>query len=560
MKRINVGAWSPPGTTEANHTGTWRQQRPEHRHTAAPCHGACPAGEDPQAWIAALQEGQPRKAWEILVAANPLPAITGRVCHHPCESACNRGNLDEAIAIHGAERWLGDEAIRRGWDYEVGGVSVDAPRVAVVGAGPAGLSCAYHALARGFRVTLFEATAVAGGLLRTIPDYRLPTGVMEAELERLLALDMETRFRCRLGRDVSLDELRHDFSAVFLAPGTERARQWSVDGVTPGDLHHGLELLRENADPGDAFVGKRVAVVGGGNTALDLARVLRLRGAREVHVISYRTLPAAGVAAEEAMSAIHREVKQSLEEGVRIHDRHGLRRLLLRGERVVGVELVRMQKMDRGDGQRELVAFEGTETVLEVDQVIPAIGQEVEPEGLEGLVRGRYLHPDAWGLIPGRGELYCGGDARGDRGTVSAAVGDGRRVAKAIHDAWRGRQRPAFALPEGIPYDWLNPAYFDHAPRASENLVPVAERVPVVEIDRGNSEAELRDEAERCMSCGNCIACDNCWTLCPDSAVLKTREQAADGSHYVFDYDYCKGCGLCARECPTGYIRMIREG
>lgn len=557
--QINTGAWAAPGTTEANHTGSWRLERPLHQYHAAPCHGHCPAGEDPQAYIAALQEGRPRLAWEILVAANPLPAITGRVCHHPCESGCNRNQMDEAVAIHGVERYLGDEGLRNGWDFEVGRPGPDARTVAVVGAGPAGLACAYHALARGYRVTLFDAAPQAGGLLRTIPPYRLPRDVLEAELERLLALGFEQRFHTRLGRDVSLAELRADFDAVFLGPGTQRAHGWQVDGATPVDLHHGLDLLRDSAVISEIPIGRRVAVVGGGNTALDLARTLRHQGAEAVHVVSYRALPAAGVAPEAAMTAIQREVTQAQEEGVLIHDRRGLRRLLLRGERVVGAELVTMQKMDRGNGRWEVVAFEGTETVLEVDQVIPAIGQEVDPEGLGGMLERGFLRPDPWGWMPGQGALYAGGDARGDRGTVSAAIGDGRRAAKAIDDDLRHRKHPDFTLLEGIPFEWLNPAYFEPAPRVPETVVPVEARGPQTEVEQGFGARDVTAEANRCLSCGNCIACDNCWTLCPDSAVLKTREQATDGSHYVFDYDFCKGCGLCARECPTGYIRMVRE-
>lgn len=555
------GGFARPGTSTANRTGSWRQERPIHQHSSAPCHAHCPAGEDPQAYIAALQEGKERAAWELLVAANPLPAITGRVCHHPCESGCNRGGLDEAIAIHGVERYLGDEAVRQGWDYGLTLPKADVATVAVVGAGPAGLSAAYHLMARGYRVTLFDARAEAGGLLRSaIPPYRLPRQLLNAELERLLGIGFECRFRQRLGRDMSLNDLKEEFDALFLAPGTHRPRPWSVDGVTQSDLQSGFEMLQGWVEGGTLPVDTdAVAVVGGGNTAMDLARALRHQGVAQVHVITFQALPAVGVAPEEAMSAVPREIDQAQEEGVIIHDRRGIRRLLLRGERVVGVELVRMKELDRGQGRREAVAFEGTETVLEVQQVIPAIGQEVTAEGFGKLLREGFLRPDGWGRIESDGVVFCGGDARGDRGTVSAAVGDGRRAAKAIDDALRGRALPAFALPEGIPLKALNTAYFEAAPRAREAVVPPGERGPEVEVDLGYTAVQIRGEAGRCLSCGNCLACDNCWMLCPDLAVLKTRTQASDGSHYVFDYDFCKGCGLCAQECPPGYIRMIPE-
>lgn len=557
--RVTRGGWASPGTSEAYRTGTWRVERPVHRHSAAPCHAACPAGEDAQAYLAALEEGAPRRAWEILVAANPLPAITGRVCHHPCERACNRGQLDEPIAIHGVERYLGDEALRQGWDYGVHAPS-SGRSVAVVGAGPAGLAAAYHLAARGHRPTLFDAAPQAGGLLRgAIPPYRLPRDVLDAELERLLGVGFDTRFHHRLGRDVSLDELEADFDAVFLGPGTQRPRPWEVDGASPADLHHGLDLLREWVDMGTLAGGDRVAVVGGGNTAMDLARVLRHHGAREVHVITYQTRPGPDVPAEETMSAIPREIDEAQLEGVTIHDGRGIRRLLLRGERIVGVELVRMRKMDRGEGRREVVSFEGTETVLDVDQVIPAIGQQVDAEGLTGLVDDGFLRPNDWGRLPGRSRVWAGGDARGDHGTVTEAIGDGRRAAQAIDDALQGRTPAALDQPEGLPFRALNPAYFDAAARPEEPSVPPKKRAGGVEVQQGYSPQAIHHEAGRCLSCGNCLACDNCWTLCPDSAVLKTTETASDGSHYVFDYDYCKGCGLCARECPTGFIAMEEE-
>ncbi|MFP4181619.1 MAG: FAD-dependent oxidoreductase [Thiohalospira sp.] len=555
-ERYTRGGYARPATSQAFTTGDWRVEQPVHRHRTAPCAAACPAGEDPQAWLAALAEGDERGAWETLVAANPLPAITGRVCHHPCESDCNRGAYDEAIAIHGAERHLGDAALAAGWEYGIPQPGPEAPAVAVVGAGPAGLACAYHLTARGYRVTLFDAAPEAGGQLRAaIPPYRLPRSVLDAELERLLAVIPETRFRHRLGRDMDRAELLSDFQGLFLAPGTHRPRPWDVDGATPTDLVSGIELLREWLDIGIARVGRRVAVVGGGNTALDLARALRHNGAEEVHVITHEALPGPGVPAAEAMPAIPREIRQAREEGVTIHPERGVERLILRGERVVGVELVHMRRLEDGSGDAHRIAFEGTETVLDVDQVVPAVGQEVEPAGFEALVHGGRLAADEWGRLAD-GPVYTGGDARGDRGTVSAAVGDGRRAARALDDELRGRQRPAFQRPEGLPFEALNPAYFEPAPRPEEATTPPAERGPEVEVERGYPAAAIHGEAGRCLSCGNCLACDNCWTLCPDGAVLKSAEQARDGSHYLFDTDYCKGCGICARECPTGYIVM----
>lgn len=562
MPILTRGAYAEPGTTLQYKTGTWRVQRPVHVHGSAPCHAVCPAGEDAQAYLAKVEEGDLYGAWRELVRANPMPAVTGRVCHHPCEGACNRGEYDAPIAIHHVERFLGDEAIRHGWTYPVEPPAPDAPRMAVVGAGPAGIAAAYHLLNLGYRVTLFDELPVAGGTLRTaLPPYRLPRDVLDAEIDRILALGIEFRGHCRLGRDITLDQLQDEFEAVFLAPGRQSGREWSVDGVTPRDLHYGIDLLRDWVSVGSVPTPNSVAIIGGGNTAVDLSRILKRAGVADVHLITHQSLPD-DANGRDPMTAIAREVHQALEEGVNIHPNRGIRRLILRGERVVGVEMVRMKKLDRGNGRLERVAFEGTETVLHVDQVIPAIGQELDHEGMEALLGDAHeFAVDTWGVLPGRDGVFVGGDARkGSSGTVSGAVGDGRRAALAMHRRLRAEPNPeAETCGPRVDFSRLNLNYFEPGRRPQERVLPVEERQGDREIEGGLTYDQVVSESRRCFSCGNCFACDNCWTLCPDAAVLKTREAASDGSHYVFDYDYCKGCGLCANECPCGFIAMEDE-
>ena len=561
MPIMTPGAFAYPATSLAFKTGSWRTERPLQRLRAAPCHGACPAGENPRDYLARVAESDPRAAWETLVAMNPLPAISGRVCDHPCESACNRGQFDAAIAIHSVERFLGDEAIRAGWDYPVPPLAADAPKVAVVGAGPAGLSCAYHLRRRGVPVTLIDRLPAAGGTLRSaLPCYRLPREVMNAEVERLLAVGIAFLPHTPLGRSVSLAELRQDYAAVFLGPGRQHPRPWDADGRTPRDLHPALTLLQDWVAFGTVPEIRSAVIVGGGNSAIDMARVLARTGAT-VHLVTREALPGAGIPRAEAMKAALRDIRQAQEEGVTLHVEHGVHRLILRGEKVVGVELIRLKKLARGNGHYAVVPFEGTETVLHVDQVIPAIGQEVEPEGMESLLAGKRLfRVDEAGRLPGYEAIYAGGDARqGSWGTVSGAVGDGRRAASAIHAQLSAAPHVPESVPDPVGVTALNLNYFEHAPRAEESLLPPEKRQGCNEIAAGLSALEVAAEAGRCFSCGNCMACDNCWTLCPDQAVLKTRESAADGSHYLIDYDYCKGCGLCARECPVGYLAMVAE-
>jgi formate dehydrogenase beta subunit len=555
------GGFAYPNTSLAFKTGTWRVQKPQHIHTSAPCHGACPAGEDPQAYLALVDAGRVKEAWENLVKANPLPAITGRVCHHPCEAACNRGQYDEAVGIHNVERFLGDQAIEQGWQYPVSRPAVDAPRIAVVGAGPAGLSAAYHLLRNGLNVTLYTALSEPGGTLHAIPGYRLPADVIKAETERLLQTGFDFQPNQRLGRDIYLNDLRDNFAAVFIAVGTQQGKEWSVGGVVPHDLHNGLELLNEWMSIGTVPCAKSAVVVGGGNTAIDLARVLKRADVPEVHLITHNGLPGPDTPPEDAMSANPREIEQALEEGITLHTHRGIRRLILRGEHVVGVEMVHMKKLRNAQGILERVAFEGTETVLHVDQVIPAIGQVVDPAGLEILLAGkRHINVDHWGRTPDQAGLYAGGDAsRGGKGSVTAAVGDGRRAAEAIARQLRGESSAAPVDIKALSYERLNLHYFEHAPRIKHTTLPVAQRLKEEEVEGGLDTVQATAESRRCFSCGNCLACDNCWTLCPDNAVLKTKEIAADGSHYVFDYDYCKGCGLCAHECPCGFIQMEED-
>jgi 2-oxoacid:acceptor oxidoreductase delta subunit (pyruvate/2-ketoisovalerate family) len=563
MTTLSRGAVAFPGSSLDYRTGSWREKIPVHRHAVAPCHGGCPAGEDPQAYIAHVQEGNLRLAFATLVAANPLPAVMGRVCPHPCETGCNRRELDQPIAIHAIERHLGDEAIKAGWPLPAAAAE-RSESIAVVGGGPAGLSAAYHLRRRGFQVTIFDQNAELGGMLRyAIPAYRLPRDVLDAEIARILATGVRFEPRRRLGRDIRLDELRAEHAAVFLAPGCQSPREWGVEGAETVDSPTGLDLLLEWLNLGRAPAqGKRIVVHGGGNTAVDVARILRFAGAAEVHIVAASYRPDdPDVAASDRMAAFPREVTQAAEEGIIFHPGHTLSRLIVRGGHVTAAEITAVGKVPGRDRRVRRVTFEGTENVIPADLVVPAIGEVVDPAGFEMLVRSNgFIAAGAHGGVDGNPGLFAGGDALGNRGTVTAAIGDGRQAAIAIERYLSGDPDAAVEpAPDVVGADRLNLRYFLPGVRHEGAVMPVTRRAADHEIESGLAVPVLREEAARCLSCGNCLACDNCWTFCPEPAVLKTPVATADGSRYLFDYDYCKGCGICARECPTGFIRMEDE-
>ncbi len=561
MDTLTRGSFTKGGSSLSLNTGGWRTSRPEHHSQIAPCSFNCPAGENPQAYLARIAEGNSRAAWETIVHANPLPAITGRVCPHPCETGCNRGMYDESIAIHSVERFLGDRAIAEGWKYPVKPSAPDALQVAVVGAGPAGLSAAYHLLRAGYRVSVFEAEPLAGGVLRSaLPFYRLPRSVLDAELERLLALPIDFRPNHRVGRDASLQELQKDFRAVFLGPGANQPIAWSVDGATPTNHRSGFQLLQEWISIGALPAYKRVAIIGGGNSAIDLARVLRFLGASEIHVVTFQSMPGPNVDPRDAMSASPREIQQAIEEGVTIHAHRGVKRLILRAGALIGAELVHMRELPAADVSRKPVEFEGTETILMVDEVIPSIGQQVERVGFEQLLGAHpFFECDGFGQLAGHPGIFAGGDACHSGGSVSGAIGEGRRAALAIDRYLRGQPITSAEPTHPIPMEALNLNYFEPSPRAQPAILPATERSIEQEIEASLAHDQIDYEAHRCFSCGECMSCDNCWTLCPDNSVLKVPPSSDSQSNYVFDYDHCKGCGICAHECPVGYIAMIEE-
>jgi len=529
------------GSSHANKTGAWRTERPVYVRRQAPCWQACPAGEDVQAWLYGAEEGDYEAAWRRIMEENPFPAVMGRVCYHPCETACNRAQLDEAVGINSVERFLGDEAIRRGWQLEPGEGS--GKRVLVVGAGPAGLAAAYHLTRLGHRVLIRDSAPRAGGMMRFgIPRYRLPRDVLDAEIERIVALGVEIELDCPVD-DVSAAKREGGFDAVFLAVGAQLARRAYIPAGSAARMLDALSLLRSMEGEERPLLGRRVVVYGGGNTAIDAARTARRLGAADSIIVYRRT--------RDRMPAHESELEEALEEGVLVK------------------WLSTITRADRGRLTVERMTLDesgfpqptGEVEELDADSLVLALGQETDLSLVEHLpgagVRDGVVAVDAR-MMTGHPGVFAGGDMVPAERTVTTAVGHGKLAARNI-DAWlRGGVYEAGEPPAPAAFDRLNTWYYSDAPRTVRpRLERVRRQSTFEEVVGGLDASTALFEARRCLSCGSCFACDNCYGMCPDNAVIKLDPPGAYA--YEIDLDFCKGCGLCAQECPCGAIEMVPE-
>jgi len=529
-----------PGSSLANHTGSWRTVRPVYVDRLPPCNDACPSGENIQGWLFHAESGDYEKAWRLLTEANPLPACMGRVCYHPCETACNRAQLDECVGVNAIERFIGDEALKHGWKFRSAAKSTGM-RVLVVGAGPSGLSAAYQLARAGHAVTIREAGPLAGGMMRFgIPKYRLPREVLDAEIRRIVTLGVSIELNSKVG-DVLAAKRDGHFDAVFLAVGAHIAKRAYLPAGSAGKMLDAVAVLRSMEGEERPLLGRRVVVYGGGNTALDVARTAKRLGAEESVIVYRRT--------REKMPAHDAELEEALQEGVLVKWLSTIREA---GESSITVE--KMTLDDKGMAQPT-----GEFETLEADSVVLALGQDVDLSLLDGVpgleIDSGVVKVDA-NMMTGHPGIFAGGDMVPGERTVTVGIGHGKLAARNI-DAWlRGETWTHPPRHEIASFDKLNTWYYSDAPKAQRPVLDMVRRQSTFdEVVGGFDPATAQFEARRCLSCGNCFECDNCYGVCPDNAVIKLGA----GNRYAFNYDYCKGCGLCVSECPCGAIRTQPE-
>ena len=517
-----------------------RSRKPVYLDLLPPCNAGCPAGENIQEWLRLMKNGQEESAWRQLTRDNPFPAIHGRVCYHPCEVVCNRKELDGSVSIHSVERFLGDTAIERGWQFEKPRANTGR-RVLVIGAGPSGLSAAYHLTRLGHTVEIRDAGEQAGGMMRYgIPSYRLPRNVLDAEVARLVEMGVTITLDHTV-TDLEQEKREGNFDAVFVAVGAHLSKRIDIPNQDASRMVDAVSFLRDVASGETPKIGEKVAIYGAGNTAMDAARVARRLGAKESVIVYRRT--------KDQMPAHEFEAEEAEREGVKMN---WLRTISSMDADDLTVEIMELDENGRARGT-------GKFEKLEADTVILAVGQDADTAFLKGIpgmnFDGDVVQVDTQTLMTGVPGIFAGGDAVPSERTVTVGVGHGKKAAKMI-DAWLNQFAGSTPVKHPIvEFGDLHLWYFgDHKARQQPELAD-DDRVSFDEVVGALTDEEAHFEAKRCLSCGNCFECDGCLGSCPEDAVIKL----GNDHRYRFDYDKCTGCATCFDQCPVHAIEMIPE-
>ena len=548
------------GTDKIVAFGDHSHKCPVYVRQLAPCMAECPAGEDIRGYHRLLNgvdksDNALKAAWETIVDANPFPAVMGRICPHPCENACNRQHHDESVAINAVEQVIGNYGIEAGLQLPGAGVDTG-KRVAVIGGGPAGLSAAYQLRRKGHGVTIYDANEKLGGMvLYGIMGYRVDRAILEAEIQRIIDLGVETKMGVCVGVDITLAQLEEEYDAIFIAPGAQKGRALPVPGSAgiPG-VTNAIDFLRNYEVQGDDIsIGKKVLVIGDGNVAMDVAR-LALRLGSQAAVV-------AGVPREE-MACFQIEFDDAAREGAAMHYMSGALEVITGENGVQALRCAKMVKKVKGeDGWNSPIPFfryknTGETFDIEADMVVAAIGQSADLQGFESATAGSpWLKVDRYFRLQGKEKLFGGGDAiKVD--LITTAVGHGRKAANSMDAFLKGLPLPEQGYREITKVHKQDVLYFVHSEQAKRETI---------ELDKviGNhdellvalSEGEAKAESARCMSCGLCFDCKQCLSFCPQEAVTRYRDNP-QGEMVTTNYSKCVGCHLCSLVCPSGFIQM----
>lgn len=541
MKPIRTDLTAPADLSgHEKGTGPLRSQIPVYMDSLPPCNHACPAGENIQAWLSLAQAGQYEAAWRQLTQDNPFPAIHGRVCYHPCEDGCNRTFIDSPVSIHAVERFLGDLALANNWQFQV-----EAPpsgkKILIVGAGPSGLSAAYHLRRLGHEVAVHEAGPFAGGMLHFgIPAYRLPRHELDMEIRRIEKMGVQFVFNHKVS-DVLAEKEAGGFDAVFIAVGAHIGKKVDIPSRDAGKILDAVSFLKEVESGAAPRLGRRVAIYGGGNTAMDAARTAKRLGASEALIIYRRD--------RDHMPAHDFEADEALSEGVKIN--------WLRTIKEIDSTHITVEVMSLVDGRPVPT---GQYETLEADSLILALGQDTDT-GFLRQVPGISFKDDGTvvvgpNMMTGAAGIFAGGDMVPSERTVTIAVGHGKKAARYIDAYLRGSVYEKPAPHPIVGFERLHMWFKTDAPAREQQALPEPARLGgFQEIMAGYTEEEARYEAQRCLSCGNCFECDGCYGSCPEDAIIKL----GPGKRYLFDYDRCTGCAVCFEQCPCHAIEMFPE-